>query len=95
MEIKRLSLISYTHRKTEKKSTYTWAQLHNHLFVCSFHRCFVDDPSVPVNPVNSLFFEMKVKQDRASDARHKPSVILAIKAHPMNSFTMAIYQERL
>ena len=69
--------------------------LHNHLSVRSSHWGFVDDPAVFVGPVNSLFSEMKVEQDGTSHPGHEPPLVLPVKIHPMNGFTMAEYHEGL
>lgn len=79
-------------------STGSWSSvesLHNHLSVRSSHWGFVDDPAVFVSPVNSLFSEMKVEQDGTSHPGHEPPLVLPVKIHPMNGFTMAEYHEGL
>lgn len=70
-------------------------ELRNHLLPCSPHSYFVDDTGVSVSPVNRLFSEVKVEQNRASHPGHKPPLVLPIKIHPMNGFTMAKDQEGL
>lgn len=70
-------------------------ELCNHLLPCSPHSYFVDDTGVSVRPVNRLFFEVKVKQNRASHPGHKPPLVLPVKIHPVNGFTIAKDQKGL
>lgn len=70
-------------------------ELRNHLLPCSPHSYFVDDTSVSVSPVNRLLSEVKVEKNRASHPGHKPPLVLPIKIHAMNGFTMAKDQEGL
>lgn len=67
----------------------------NHLSLCVSHGCFVNDSSLFVGPVNCVVSEMKVEEDRSSHTSHKPPLVLPIKAHPMNGFTVAKYKKGL